>query len=287
MFSNPILNNLVNKYREKKLSHAYLIETNDIELLMNDIKILIKNICCEEEYQESCTKCNLCNLIMKNNLPSIKIIEPDGTSIKKVQIEELKEKFATIPVYSKYNIYIIKEAEKLNASSANSMLKFLEEPEEGIIGFFLTKNKDIMIDTIKSRCQSLVVNYDETDITKTLNITDEELNGYKEVIKKYLKKINSHEVINNKKEILAIYSERKDIINIFSLIFEIYYQNFLKSRNLEYQRDIADIYITSEKETKMIEKLNIITSIVNNLSYNVSIEQTLDKFVIEMRGCNE
>ena len=32
--------------------------------------------------------------------------------------------------------------------------------------------------------------------------------------------------------------------------------------------------------------MNIISEILKDLSYNVSIELTLDKFVIEMRGCH-
>ena len=160
MFQNPAVKELVNKYRENKLAHAYLIETNNLSSALSDVKELVKVLNCSNEYRENCTTCNLCNLINKNLLPSLKIIEPDGTSIKKAQIEELKESFSSIPIYSKYNIYIINNAEKLNPSSANSMLKFVEEPTSGIIGFFITTNKDVMIDTIKSRCQQIVLNYE-------------------------------------------------------------------------------------------------------------------------------
>ena len=127
MFSNSSLLEIYKKYREGRLAHAYLIETNNIPKLMNDLKELIKALNCPEEYQETCHKCNLCNLISKNNLPSLVTIEPEGTSIKKSQIEDLKIAFETKPIYSKYNTYIIKNAEKLNGSSANAMLKFVEE----------------------------------------------------------------------------------------------------------------------------------------------------------------
>ena len=170
MFENPILNELVKRYREKKLAHAYLIETNNYDKALQDLKEFIKIINCPEEYKKKCEKCNLCNLINKDNLPSIKIIEPDGASIKKVQMEELKEAFSTKPVYSRYNTYIIMNAEKLNSSSANSMLKFIEEPTDGIIGFFITNNKDVMIETIKSRCQSLILKYENKNIVESLGI---------------------------------------------------------------------------------------------------------------------
>lgn len=286
MFKNPTLNELVNKYREKRLAHAYLIETNNYLLALNDLKEFIKIINCPEEFNEDCTKCNLCNLINKNNLPSIKIIEPDGASIKKSQMEELKENFSTKPIYSKYNIYIINNAEKLNSSSANSMLKFIEEPTEGILGFFITNNKDIMIDTIKSRCQSIILKYDSKSLIDRLGISSEDYEKYKETIQKYLNKINGKELINNKNEILAICPERKDIINIFQIIFSIYYENFLRINNKEYDEETSNILVITEKSENFIKKLNIISKIIEDLSYNVNMEQELDKFVIEMRDSN-
>jgi len=286
LFQNDNLQELVKKHRENKLAHAYLLETNNVEYATNDIKELIKIINCNDEYKENCTNCNLCNLINKDNLPSLKIIEPDGTSIKKTQVENLKLNFGTKPIYSKYNVYIIKNAEKLNLSSANSMLKFIEEPTEGIIGFFITSNKDVMIDTIKSRCQSLVLNYDNDNLKSSLNITDEQYENYLMVIKSYLHNLNSSNIINNKKEVLAIFSERKDIENILKIILEIYYQSFLKLLNKNYQEEITKIYELKLSITEITKKLQIISQTLEDLSYNVNIELLLDKFIIEMRDTN-
>jgi len=97
---------------------------------------------CNETYQENCDNCNLCHLLNTEQLPSFIVIRPDGSTIKKEQVLELKQKFSTMPIYSKYNIYAILNSEKLNSSSANTLLKFIEEPERGIIGFFITNNKE-------------------------------------------------------------------------------------------------------------------------------------------------
>ena len=55
------------------------------------------------------------------------------------------------------SIYIIKHCEKLNKDSANTMLKFLEEPEGSVIGFFITSHEDNVLPTIQSRCQHISV----------------------------------------------------------------------------------------------------------------------------------
>ena len=283
MVVNNNLLDIYKQYREKKLAHAYLIETNNTSKLLEDLKALIKAINCPEEYQEKCLKCNLCNLINKNNLPSLIMIEPDGTSIKKGQIEDLKISFETKPIYSKYNTYIIVSAEKLNSSSANAMLKFVEEPTEGILGFFITNNKDVIIPTIKSRCQVLVATYESDNILEKLNITAEELTNYQTIIKDYLNRINNNSFINNKDLILSKLSERKEIETLFKIIFEIFYNNFLKNINKEYDQTLIEIY-NEENNNKIIKELNIITKFLQDLSYNVNMEILLDKFVIEMRN---
>ena len=66
-----------------------------------------------------------------------------------------------MPIFSKYNIYIINQCDKLNSSSANSLLKFLEEPEDNIIGFFITNSKMNVISTVRSRCQEYSIYYDK------------------------------------------------------------------------------------------------------------------------------
>ena len=239
MFNNN-LSEIYNQYREKKLAHAYLIETNNSTRLLDDLKKLIKAINCPNEYKEHCQSCNLCNLITKDNLPSIITIEPEGASIKKNQIETLKLSFETKPIYSKYNVYIIKNAEKLNSSSANAMLKFVEEPTAGILGFFITNNKDVIIPTIKSRCQIIVVNYENDNLLEKLNISENELNNYKTLIQEYLKQIESNNFINNKELILSKYKERTEIETMFKIIFEIYYNIFLKSLSKPYNNELID-----------------------------------------------
>lgn len=286
MLFNNNLTEIYNKYREGKLAHAYLIETNNLKRLLEDLKKLIQAINCPMEFSEKCQTCNLCNLIAKDNLPSLITIEPDGTSIKKTQIEALKLSFETKPIYSKYNVYIIKNAEKLNSSSANAMLKFVEEPTEGILGFFITNNKDVIIPTIKSRCQIIVVTYENDDLLEKLNITNDELENYKKLIKDYLNKIKTNDFINNKDFILSRYKERNEIDIMFKIMFEIYYNIFHKLLNKPYNEELIEIDQKDFQKEEVFFKLNIISKFLQELSYNVNIELLLDKFVIEMRKQN-
>lgn len=53
MLFNNNLTEIYNKYREGKLAHAYLIETNNPQRLLEDLKKLIQAINCPAEFSES------------------------------------------------------------------------------------------------------------------------------------------------------------------------------------------------------------------------------------------
>ena len=125
---------LFNEYHEDRLSHAFLIETNHQEKCLENLLDFLGYINCIGDPEEDD---KLKRLIKNKSIPSLVIIEPDGQMIKKEQILALKDAFKTKPIFSKYNMYVILNAEQLNPSSANTMLKFLEEPEDYILGFFL------------------------------------------------------------------------------------------------------------------------------------------------------
>ena len=155
----------------KRVSHAYLIEIdNDKDMIY--IYDFIKMILCDCLYQKIDKNNNIVKLIDNNNYPDIKIIEPDGNWIKKTQLLELQKEYNNKSLLGKKRIYIINKAERLNSSSSNTMLKFLEEPEEDIIALLITDNRYHVLDTILSRCQILNLKEDIYNIEKEDEIMD-------------------------------------------------------------------------------------------------------------------
>ena len=62
------------------------------------------------------------------------------------------EKFSNKSIYNNYQIYVVHNAEMLNISASNTILKFLEEPEDNIIAIFLSTHRYKVLPTILSRC---------------------------------------------------------------------------------------------------------------------------------------
>lgn len=280
-----VLENLVKYYHENKISHAYLIETNNLEKCYLDLLEVIKQIFCQNEYNKECNKCNICNLVNQNYLPSLVVISPDGMNIKKEQIVELKKKFSTVPIYTKENIYVIKNAEKLNGASANTMLKFLEEPEQNILGFFITNNANNVISTIRSRCEVIKVLYDihEIDIN---NITNDINKDKFDVAIEYLFKIEVEKklgIMYNRDVVLNKFSEREDIKTVFKIIFIIYEELLKKVMGLDNKFDFEKINeLSSLDKDKVLRRINLVTKFIDDIDSNVNVELLLDKFVIEL-----
>lgn len=82
---------------------------------------------CPYKYKENCNNCNICSRIDNNIFSELKIINPVNGVIKKESIIELRNDFQTQSIEGKNEVYIINDAECLNQSSANAILKFLEE----------------------------------------------------------------------------------------------------------------------------------------------------------------
>lgn len=266
-------------YEEGKLSHAYLISTNNTNKCLEILLNVVKNIFC---YGLDNDKRNsLCHLIDINNLPSLIIIEPDGNFIKKNQILELKSLFSKESIYTKECIYIIKSAEKMNKEAANTMLKFLEEPEGNVIGFFITNHLDNVMLTIQSRCQQLDVNFND-NIWEKLNISIDKYNEYLQILKDYLYEIEvkgEKLILNNRKYFDNF--EKNDIVKVLQIILDIYLSILNK------EDKYSEFEFLSNYSMKNIQKkVNIIIEVLSEINFNVNTDLLLDRFVIEMDGVN-
>ena len=274
------INNLYKRYGEKKLAHAFLLETNDMDKCLKDILVLVKMLNCQNKYTNNCSEeCNICRLIDNGSLPSLIVVNPDGASIKKNQVLELQERFATKPIYSKFNVYIINYCDKLNASSANTMLKFLEEPADDILGFFITDNQENVINTIRSRCQIIKVNYDE--------IMDNKVDD------NFLKLLNSSikedydEWFISRKEYVELIGDRIGLIDNFKNFEEIMvkYNRFLL--NLSVNNDLYEEgFFRFISQRNVIKSIEIIDKVLSMLKSNVNIDLVLDYFYFEVRDLN-
>lgn len=296
-----LIKNIVNK---NHYSHAYIIETNGYEKSFDFVLNFAKLLLCPN-YNKSCNECNFCQMIDTLNFPELKIINPDGAWIKKEQVLELQKEFSEKPIIGNKKVYIINGANKLNASSSNTILKFLEEPAEGIIALLVTDSIYQLLDTIRSRCQIISLNGQVKDISliEKLGTTHNNKMNYEDFIddsndiKKidlvinfinYLEK-NGLKVITHIYEYFFQYFNDKETV-LWALEVMIYFYrdvlNFKINSNISlfntYEEYIKNISSFNKIED-LVKKINIINENKKNIDLNANLNLLLDKMIIEMK----
>lgn len=138
-----------------RLSHGYLLAGAKGTGKKQIARFLAKSLFCLEPTEKElvCGECVNCTRIDNHNHPDVHFLKPDGASIKIDQVRELKMELTKRGMESDKKVLIIEEADKMTLQAANSLLKFIEEPEPGMLLLFLTENPSQILPTIASRLQ--------------------------------------------------------------------------------------------------------------------------------------
>jgi DNA polymerase-3 subunit delta' len=109
---------------------------------------------------DSCDRCPSCIKIENGNHPDVYLIESegDGDQITVSAIRGLEESLAYKPFEGRYKIAIIDNAERMNPAAANAFLDTLESPPPQSVLILVSSRPDILLPTIRSRCQRIHFN---------------------------------------------------------------------------------------------------------------------------------
>lgn len=309
---NIVYKTLINSVKNNKYSHAYLIETNGYPKSLDLAISFAKYLLCPNSYSnnQKCGNCHQCENIDKNEFIELKIIDPEGQWIKKSQLEELQEDFSKKSILGNKKVYIINKAEKLNVSSSNSLLKFLEEPEEGIIAILLTENIYQLLSTIVSRCQVLslknkinlvglstlekVAHYlhnNKIDIESFIN-DENSVIKIKQVIEfiKYYEDNHANTLIYINKLWNEYFKDKDEVYSAFTVML-LFYKDILNiklGKSVEIFNDyVNDLKTIEEKNTLDIitSRINVIMDLREKIKFNINNNLLMDKLIIELEGC--
>ena len=254
-----VIKSLTNTLKTNKLSHAYLIIGEDSLYCDEFILSFVKAIFCLENKNKeffSCEKCNNCRSINHENYVDFYRLTSE-TSIKKEEIQTLKSDLSVKAFYGK-KIYWIKDIEKMTEQAANSLLKFLEEPEDDIIAILSCKNISAVLPTIISRCQQIKLVGQSENIEFEKN--EELIHVVNEYVRRYINKPHLANIY-----LLEKLKTKDDIVEFFKhLSIEI--NNSYTENNLH---DVVNISKVQEK----------VLLAVTDLNSNVNATLVLEKFL--------
>lgn len=141
-------------FKNNRISHAYIIEGEDgtgksIFALYMASCILCKGI------EKPCSVCPSCLKIINGNHPDVKVISRTGKSIGIDMVRNIIEKINVKPYEGNKKIIIIKNADSMTEEAQNAFLKTIEEAPVDTIIILLAEDVDLLLTTIRSRCQVL------------------------------------------------------------------------------------------------------------------------------------
>lgn len=308
--SQPIVYKILkNAILNDQYSHAYLIETGGFYDSFNFVMAFSKSLLCplKKLTKENCGNCHQCEVIDSGNFPEIDIISPDGLWIKKEQLQNLQKEFNTKALIGNKRIYIINQAEKLNKSAANSILKFLEEPEGNIIAILMTDNIYSVLSTIRSRCQILRLKSSDKNINakdpiqklkiilqknQSLSEIDEETLNHK--IFKVIDFIDYYEK-NHLNTLLYTgklwndYINSKEETNFAYEIMINYYKDILNYK-INKPLDIFEVndeiiaIANQNTQDEICRKINKLVELKELIKYNINSSLLMDKLIMSLEG---
>ena len=138
--------------KSDRMNHAYLF-SGDFASFDFALYLAKSRFCKNLQDGLPCGECRECQLIAENEFSDVKIVKPSEQVIKTDMIRELMRNFSRSGFEGKSQVFIIQDCEKMHVNAANSLLKFIEEPQSSSYMILLTSDENKVLPTIKSRTQ--------------------------------------------------------------------------------------------------------------------------------------
>ncbi|STX28962.1 DNA polymerase III, delta' subunit [Legionella beliardensis] len=272
-------------YDNQRLTHALLLSGASLAYLKPLVNHMIATMLCKQ-VTAPCTTCKSCNLAIQGEHPDLHLIEPDkvGGVIKVEQVRELQNYLYTSPQIAENKIVFIKNAEKMNHSAANSLLKILEEPPQNSYFILGAESINTIPATIFSRCQYwFFSNFNHYNgnylVESSLGDAESSLGKLSEQSESL---INDLLAIQKEKISIIAIAEKWSIYELMDLARFMYLVTAQMIHNYFHKNYPQSVLFSMLEElTKYFKPINLfflldkLNQIIKNLSYSINVNQLL------------
>lgn len=286
----------------KAPSHAYLFYGDDSVLNIEMARVFIASIFCGKP---ACFNCESCKRIELDKNPDLLTV--DKVSLQVADIEKIVESVQLKPMIYDYKVVFITNADTINDTAQNKLLKTLEEPNPQVIFVLACSNIDKLLPTIRSRLNKKYIpkisigvlkqdllnqqfdisKFIASDITLTDAIKYANNNELVNMVEKCITNLNTSADIPKLVSELKVKSEnRKEFIQLIlkaincALIgnTQMFTSEFISFIQQNYKQEVLTNLLTVlDKSYKMIESNVNFNYVMDNLLYQILREKYLCK----------
>lgn len=143
----------------RRLFHSYIIAGGDDEARAEAAKYVSAAAVCENPEKAPCGACRHCQKALRGIHPDISVTErkADKKEITIDLMRAVRSAASVLPNEAAKSVYIIKDADLMNAASQNAMLKAFEEPAPHVVFLLTAANPERLIPTVRSRCEEIIL----------------------------------------------------------------------------------------------------------------------------------
>ncbi|MCF7910817.1 hypothetical protein K9L16_04035 [Candidatus Pacearchaeota archaeon] len=205
------------------------------DLLIQETEKILQSYFCKNKDSKNCF-CSECKKIKNHQHESIIWINPEKNySVKDLDI--IFEKISFKLERDQKFFFILQKAQYFNDSSANKLLKVLEEPPTGYNFILHTNNLNVILPTIKSRCY--IVNFVDNNLQSL----------YSHPLLSFFYNNNLDSPVEFEKELKKLNLSDNQSIELINEMLNFYAQKIIESHKADFNSDKENL----EKFEKIFE----------------------------------
>lgn len=294
-FQNDVARIMTNSHQLNRVSHAYIFEGPNGTKKSSTAFLFAKSLLCTNPQGfNPCNECHNCRRVDNRTHPNLFHVKPQGKVIKKEQIQSLINEFSKASLEAGPRIYIIEEADKLNLTSANTLLKTMEEPGLDIYQILITENFNSLLKTITSRAETLHFKPIDKEIIRRQLIENDIMPNVANAISEYTVDMGSAIKIAQDEDMVSIINLVIDIHRAFldkktssillfkdqsqKILDNLDFTDFFLTLMIVYEKDVLNVQLRHTEDICFSDEVTIIEQLTEKMPQKF-IEQNITKML--------
>lgn len=168
-----VLQGLARQLASGEVAHSWLLVGPSGSGKRATALAMAASLNCETTPGVGCGRCSACARILRRRHPDVHHIVPEGPLIPVDVIREaVIPEAARSPFEGRYKVFVIEEADRMNESAQNAILKTLEEPQPDTVFILVSHLEQEVLETIRSRCR--VVHLEPVSEARIVELLEED-----------------------------------------------------------------------------------------------------------------